>query len=134
MRGSGDLHAWNDHGAYLTRTGTGGEKLRLTLEHRSAPAIDPLELHLVSAPDGSATHLELVGLSPANSDPTLAQPPALPLHDRILSALSHAARPLSRAQLRDTLRVNNNRLGEVLADLERQGRLRRGDDGISATP
>jgi hypothetical protein len=133
LRGSGDLHAWNDHGAYLTRTGPGGERLRLTLEHRSAPAIDPIELRLVSAPDGSGTHLEVVGASPPDSDP-LAQPPAPPLHDRILSALSHAARPLSRAQLRDTLRVNNNRLGEVLTDLERQGRLRRGDDGICATP
>ena len=41
LRGSGDLHAWTDHAAYITRTGPNGERLRLTLEHRSAPALRP---------------------------------------------------------------------------------------------
>jgi hypothetical protein len=60
LRGSGDLHACSDHGVYLTRTSPGGTRVRLTLEHRAAPSIEPLELRWVSEPDGSATHLECV--------------------------------------------------------------------------
>lgn len=130
LRGSGDLHAWTDHAAYLTRVGPNGERLRLTLEHRSAPALDPFELKLVSRPDGSATHIELATATPHSVPaPPADQEPAL--HDRVVTAIRRAGRPLSRAQLRDALRVNNNRLGSVLAELEHAGRLRRTDAGIS---
>jgi hypothetical protein len=133
LRGSGDLHAWNDHGAYLTRTGPNGARLRLTLEHRSAPALEPLELELVSRGDGTATHLEIVSTEPPRSEshpsaPVATQPS---LADRILLAIEKAAHPLSRAQLRALLRVNNNRLGNVLSELERAGRVRRSDAGIA---
>ncbi len=132
LRGSGDLHAWNDHGAYLARIGSAGDRLRLTLEHRAAPALDPLELRLVSNPDGSATHLEVVGPSSLglDHDPALASSPAPSLPDRVLAALRTASKPLSRAQLRDTLRVNNNRLGDALAQLERTGSILRTEAGI----
>jgi hypothetical protein len=135
LRGSGDLHAWNDHGAYLTRTGPDGERLRLTLEHRSAPALEPLELCLVSRDDGTATHLEIA----SSAAPSGGQPPSVlttspSLHDRVLHAIRRAGHPLSRIQLRDTLRVNNNRLGDVINDLERSGRVRRSDAGIAVLP
>jgi hypothetical protein len=39
---------------------------------------------------------------------------------------------MSRVQLRDILHINNNRLGDVLNDLERSGRIRRSEAGISA--
>lgn len=132
LRGSGDLHAWNDHGAYLTRTGPNGDLLRLTLEHRAAPAIEPLDLRLVSRPDGSATHLEVAGCT---GNPTRAEPipcPTAPsLHERTIDVIRRTGGPLSRAQLRAALRVNNNRLGSVLDDLERSGRVRRSDIGIT---
>jgi len=131
LRGSGDLHAWNDHGVYLTRTGPGGARIRLTLEHRAAPTIEPLELRLVSAPDGSATHLEVVG--PASEDPDAAVPvdAAPSLNERVMAVLRSAVGPMSRGHLRATLRINNNRLGEAITELERSGRIRRNDDGIS---
>ncbi len=83
LRGSGDLHAWNDHGAYLTRTGPGGNCIRLTLEHRAAPSIQPIELRLASHPDGSATHLEVVGPASDHNDRDDGDPaPGSPsLHD-----------------------------------------------------
>lgn len=129
LRGSGDLHAWVDHGAYLTRS---ADKLRLTLEHRTAPSEEPIELRLVSLPDGSATHLELDG--PAPDAQTAGRPPApnVPaLHDLVLDTLRRAQRPISRAELRATLRVNNNRLGDVLLNLERQSRIVRSDLGLT---
>jgi hypothetical protein len=134
LRGSGDLHAWNDHGAYLTRTGPRGEHLRLTLEHRSAPALDPIELQLVSRADGSATHLEIVDAPTIPGGAPLAALAAPSLRDRVLLAIRRADHPLSRAQLRDVLHVNNNRLGQVLAELERSGHVGRSDAGITLTP
>lgn len=132
LRGSGDLHAWTDHAAYLTRSGPGAESIRLTLEHRSAPALDPLELRLLSHPDGSATHLEIAPSSvPTNPDPASPNSVGLSLDERVVQALNRAGHPLSRVQLRDILRVNNNRLGGVIANLERAGRVRRSDAGIA---
>ena len=130
LRGSGDLHAWNDHGVYLTRTGPSGSRIRLSLEHRAAPSIDPLELRLVSDADGSATHLEVVGSAADHDelDPASAAPS---LEDRVLAALHRASGPISRAQLRASLRINNNRLGDAIADLERAGRLQRTEHGIT---
>ena len=133
LRGSGDLHAWNDHGAYLTRTGLGGQCIRLTLEHRAAPNIEPVELRLASNSDGSATHLEVVG--PASShdggDNSNEVPNAPSLQQRVLAVLRGAQQPMSRALLRQTLRINNNRLGEAIAALEAQGSIRRGESGLS---
>lgn len=129
LRGSGDLHAWVDHGAYLTRS---ADKLRLTLEHRTAPAQDPIELRLVSLSDGSATHLELDHDPPSSQDPD--KPPAhnVPaLDELVLDTLRRAQSPISRAELRATLRVNNNRLGDVLLNLERQSRIVRSDLGLT---
>ncbi len=119
LRGSGDVHAWLDDAAYLTRQ-NGSDRFALVSEHRSAPApIGPIEVALVSRPDGSATHLEIVGESSPGAEPSAPLPP--PLTDRILSALRGADRPLARVELRQTLRCNNQRLGDALAVLERDG-------------
>jgi hypothetical protein len=119
LRGSGDLHAWTDDSAYLThRKGSG--RLVLVTEHRSAPAPQPVELRLVSRADGSATHLEIVGDAPLD-DNSAPAPAAPPLHDRILAALRAAQGPLLRGELRETLRINNQRLGVALSVLERAG-------------
>lgn len=119
LRGSGDLHAWTDDSAYLTHR-NGSDRLVLVTEHRSAPAPPPVELQLVSRADGSATHLEIVGDAP-HDEGTDPAPTAPSLTDRILAALRDARRPLPRGQLRETVRSNNQRLGDALADLERKG-------------
>jgi AAA domain len=119
LRGSGDLHAWTDDSAYLThRHGEGG--LVLVTEHRSAPPSRPVELKLVSRADGSATHLEIVGDSP-HDDGSAPAPSAPSLTDRILAALRSAPQALLRAELRETLRTNNQRLGDALTVLQREG-------------
>lgn len=119
LRGSGDLHAWTDDSAYLThRNGDG--RLVLVTEHRSAPATLPIELKLVSRPDGSATHLEIMGAPPLD-DGSAPAPSAPSLTDRILATLRGARNPLHRAELRETLRSNNQRLGDALTLLEREG-------------
>jgi hypothetical protein len=116
LRGSGDLHAWLDVGAYLTWE---RERLRLTLEHRSAAAPEPVELALVSRPDGSGTHLEVSSDAPA-------APYGKPLlSERILEQLRAGQVPQRREVLRRSLGVNNQRLGEALSQLEERGLVRK---------
>ena len=116
LRGSSDLHAFVDSLAYLARE---RDALRLHLEHRSAASPDPVELRLVQ---GDATHLELVA-------PPAVDAPPVPLRDRVIERLAAAPGALLRKELRAQLRVNNQRLGDALVALERQGRIVRGAAG-----
>ena len=120
LRGSSDLHAFGDSNAYLARR---GEHLILTLEHRSAASPPPIALALVSRADGSATHLEPAAGGEDNG---------LALAERALAALQNSAQPLTRAGLRERLKVNNQRLGEALAALDQQGAIRRTPQGWTA--
>ncbi|MDT8442554.1 MAG: AAA family ATPase [Desulfuromonadales bacterium] len=120
LRGSGDLHAFGDDNAYLARH---GENLVLTLEHRQAKAPEPLALRLASRPDGSATHLEPLLPLPVAQGKTLA------LADAVVQLLAATNRPLGRTTLRAQLKVNNQRLGDALTQLQQQNRLVRTGDG-----
>lgn len=113
LRGSSDLHAFGDCNAYLAQR---QERLVLTLEHRAAPSPKPMTLALVSAADGSATHLELEHKG---------APPAGSLPERTLDLLQQSAQPVSRTSLRERLKVNNQRLGEALEILSQQGAIQR---------
>lgn len=123
LRGSGDLHAFGDSNAYLVRK---SDKLLLTMEHRFAPETDPVPLALVSDHDGANTHLEVSTHAGDNHQ--------IPLAETVRLALADAGKPLTRAALRQTLRVNNHRLGLALADLENQGIAIRGPGGWTLAP
>jgi len=123
LRGSGDLHAWSDSAAYLTRR---NEQIVVTLEHRSAQAPPPLTLTLELGTDGQSPHLERV--SPRGD----LLPPPLP--DRIRAILSGSKTPVSRAGLRDQLRINNLRLGNELTALEEKGLVARTPSGWVLAP
>jgi hypothetical protein len=129
LRGSGDLHAWGDNNLYLRRS---RDKLVLTVEHRAAAAPPPMTLALVGA-DGD-THLEIVG--DASGCATADEPaPARDLETELLAALDAAGAPLSRSALRASLRVRNERLGEILSQLAADGRIaRRGELWARAEP
>lgn len=119
LRGSSDINAWTDCAAYLVRKSK--DRVQLTLEHRAAASPDPLLLRL--ADEGNSIHLEVVG-----KDTT---PP--PLAEAIRMALRRAGAPRSRAALRQELRVNNQRLGEVLVVLEQRGLVARSAGGWGLT-
>ena len=121
LRGSSDLHAFGDSNAYLARQ---HKHLVLTCEHRAARAPDPLTLELVSTDQGHQAHLEVrSGIAP---DPSGS------LAKRALLVLQNTLSPISRKALRDTLRVNNQRLGEALETLRRQGTVVHTDSGWMA--
>ena len=116
LRGSSDLHAWTDSACYLVRRAD--DRLQLTVEHRAAPAPDPLLLRL----SGDA-HQPLSLLV----DGAAAPPP--PLTEAVRTALRTADQPLSRTALRQRLRVNNARLGVALQTLQQRHLAVRGPNG-----
>ena len=114
LRGSSDLHAWTDHTAILTRK---EEHVVLTLEHRYAAAPPPLRLGLAVGEAG--TGLKILDQLPASSPGG-----SIDLAGAVLKTLRSAGRPLRRRELREQLRVNNQKLGDTLQALETSGRLR----------
>jgi hypothetical protein len=112
LRGSGDIHAFGDSNLYLQRT---KEHLILSSEHRAAPAAAPVHLELV-ATDAETTHLEVIAAPDDDTERSL--------EERVLDLLSQG-RVLTRASLRDSLAVKNERLGMVLESLERAGKIGR---------
>ena len=116
LRGSGDIHAFGDSNLYLQRT---KEHLILSSEHRAAPAAAPVYLELVAI-DAETTHLEVMAAPDDNTEGSL--------EERVLDLLSQG-RVLTRASLRDSLTVKNERLGTVLESLERAGKVGRTPSG-----
>ena len=116
LRGSSDLHAFGDSNLYLRRA---QDRLLLSSEHRAAPASPPVYLQLVSTP-ADTTHLEVVAGPHGERQRDLPQ--------QVLELLA-PGKVLTRTKLREALGVKNERLGEVLASLERAGRIRRTPDG-----
>ena len=116
LRGSSDLHAFGDSNLYLRRA---QDRLLLSSEHRAAPASPPVYLQLVSTP-ADTTHLEVVAGPQGERQRDLPQ--------QVLELLA-PGKVLTRTKLREALGVKNERLGEVLESLERDGRIRRTPDG-----
>ena len=111
LRGSSDIHAFGDSNLYLRRT---RDHLVLQSEHRAAPALPPVHLQLV-ATEEETTHLEVIGEIEEGRRPSL--------EEQVLDLLAGGA-ALSRARLRESLAIKNERLGAALESLERAGRLR----------
>jgi len=109
LRGSSDLHAFGDSNAYLAER---KKRIVLSVEHRSAKSMDPIEMQLVSRANGSATHLEIIADTGSNTSASLA--------DRTLLLLQNSKSPLTRTVIREQLKVNNQRLGDALAHLDKQ--------------
>lgn len=116
LRGSSDIHAFGDSNLYLRRS---SQYLVLSSEHRAAPASPSVHVRLV-ATDGQATHLEVVAEPDGDRRRGVEQ--------QVLDLLANGAAQ-TRAKLRDTLAINNQRLGQVLECLEQSGRLRRTPTG-----
>jgi len=121
LRGSSDLHAWTDSACYLLRRND--QRLRLSVEHRAAPAPDPLMLRLAGG-NGQPCRL--------TPDGPVTPPP--PLAEALRDELRRAGHPLSRTALRQCLRVNNARLGDTLRSLEQRGLVVRGPNGWTLPP
>lgn len=119
LRGSGDFAAWTDSALFLTRHGA--DAMLLTIEHRGAPAPDPLPLRLASDP---APHLAL----DAHGDALPEQRQTDPLEAAVLAALSEAG-PQHTVALQRTLRVRKESVVRAVAALTERGLVARREHG-----
>ena len=115
LRGSSDFHAWGDSNLYLRWR---RDELILSIEHRAAASPPPLALALIA--DDGPVRLEVRDRAPP-------EPDSKPLPERLLAALD--GRPRRQDELRALLRVRNQRLTELLRELEHTRRIVRRPDG-----
>jgi len=116
LRGSGDIHAFGDSNLYLRRSGDG---LMLSSEHRAAAAARSVYLELVTS-DTQTTHLAVTA--------DVGKEQQRDIQTRVLDLLGES-RVLTRAKLRETLSVKNERLGQALENLQQAGRISRTPTG-----
>ncbi len=122
LRGSSEFHAWGDSNLYLRRH---GDQLTLAIEHRAAASATGIPLALrVDEP-----HIALELVAPA---PRVVEPPTLSPADKVEHALVQAGQPVALAALRQSCRMRTATLGQVLAELTRQGRIRKTSAGYQA--
>ncbi len=115
LRGSSELHAWGDSNLYLQRT---RELITLTIEHRAAASPPAMAIELRANAGALALHVA-DGLGAA----TTPTPPSQ--CERVLEALTQSPEPIPLKHLRETCAMRTQRLCEILADLVRDGRVRK---------
>jgi RecA-family ATPase len=123
LRGSSEFHAWGDSNLYLRRT---QQQLTLTVEHRAAPSLQPIELELAQRGDALALQLH------TRDEPGTAAPDSL--DERIKRALAAVGRPMHPAELRESCRVRNATLHERLTSLTGCGQLLHDAEGYRLSP
>jgi len=121
LRGSSDLHAFGDSNAYLAHDRRG---LVLTMEHRGGRPPDPFPLELVC-------HEQTIHLAPCFHE---TMDSADDLNANILQYLTEAKVPKRRKAIRQTMAVNNQRLGASLISLSNQGLIHHTNKGWSPSP
>lgn len=121
LRGSSDIHAWTDSSLLVQKR---GKDLVLMVEHRSAPAPEPMTIRLVQGAGATATHLTVL----RQGDPGNQQWDG-PFTDAIRDLLRQTRQPMTRDAIRKQLAIRNQALGYALADLEQKGLIRRTNTG-----
>jgi hypothetical protein len=118
LRGSSEFHAWGDSNLFLRRQQS---VLTLDIEHRAAPAPDPILLTLVA----SERHLMLQPTTEDMADDDAASPPDV----RALAILADAPQPLTRREMQAHMKVRAATVGDVLDRLLAAGRIVRDAQG-----
>jgi hypothetical protein len=125
LRGSSEFHAWGDSNLYLRRT---ENQITLSVEHRAAPAMPPVDLEL--AQRGESLALE----TRPSAQPTPEAPSPTSVDERIINALSDTDHPLTAAQLRALCSARKATFYTCLEELTRAGRLLRSPEGYRLAP
>jgi len=120
LRGSSEFHAWGDSNLYLRRM---ENQLTLTVEHRAAPSMPPVDLEL--AQRGESLALEI--RASAQSTPETLSPRSV--DERIINALRDAEHPLCASELRNLCAVRKSTFYARLEGLTSAGRLLRSPEG-----
>lgn len=114
LRGSGDFFAWADSLLLVRRRRA---ELLLTVEHRGAPAPEPIGLVLAGDEN---VHLDVVATAEHGEHENTPHGDGrddISLDRTVIETLTNAGTALTRADLRARLRIRNERLGEALTRL-----------------
>jgi AAA domain len=125
LRGSSEFHAWGDSNLYLRRM---ENQLTLSVEHRAAPSIPPIDLEL--AQRGESLALE----TRPSAQPAPVAPSPTSVNERIINALSDTDHPLTAARLRALCSARKATFYTCLEELTRAGRLLRSPEGYRLAP
>jgi hypothetical protein len=118
LRGSSEFHAWGDSNLYLKRR---NDNLSLTIEHRAAPGRTDVPLTLQGTDDQ-------LGLCLLERPPD-PKPSPSPTAEQIHDALSQAKVPIRVAELRKICRIRTETVCNTLAQMQREGRVIRTNQG-----
>ena len=110
LRGSSELHGWGDSNLYLRRK---GPQLTLTTEHRAAPSVDHIPLHLTQSGSALALSVLTEGAAPANLEVSARK--------RVRQALAQLSQPASAQQLRKLCGIRTATLCSALTELSQRG-------------
>ena len=92
------------------------QEIVLTIEHRAAPSPKPITLALVTGDGGAGAHLEVC------RGERRVRASDVPLDTKVVELLEIQDAAMPRTDIRQRLKVNNQRLGDVLTRLELCGR------------
>ena len=112
LRGSSELHVWDDSNLYLRRR---DKQIVLTVEHRAAPGLNDIEIELTD--DGQGPALRLRRAVPDEAAPKPDTP-----EQRIVQALADAEKPLSQRQIRECAATRATTVTAALQTLIRERR------------
>lgn len=129
LRGSSEFHAWGDSNLYLRRH---GDQLTLSVEHRAAPSISSVSLHLDTAADAVA--LAALDGDDRAAAPVAITPAELTVEQRVLAQLESATTPLTATALRKLCQIRNATLKSALAALVADGQLVKDRTGYVLVP
>jgi hypothetical protein len=118
LRGSSDLHAFGDSNLYIRRTRDG---VLLSIEHRSAPAPEPIALELLSQPQ---PHLVAKDKS---ENPAAGEKDGF--FEEVFYQLESSSSQLQIEDIRSRLRVRKQRVVDALKALVESGRVERLGEG-----
>jgi hypothetical protein len=125
LRGSSEFHAWGDSNLYLRRI---ENELTLTIEHRAAPSLPPINLELVERDQALALQLRSSAVNP------VAEAPATSVRERILETLQGRDRPVPASELRTLCPVRKATLYAELQALTKSGHLLSSSKGYRLAP
>ena len=127
LRGTSEFHAWTDSSLFLRRTKD--DRIIMSIEHRSAPSSDGIELILDQSHDDSVSLIRVE--PPKNAEPKVCE---LPVQERVENAIRDARHPISLNAVTKLCRMRKTAISETLADLQHQGRITRTPDGYQLVP
>ena len=122
LRGSSEFHAWGDSNLYLARSAAA---ITLTVEHRAAAPIQPLQLALRVL--GDAAYLEIKQeLAAKETTPNPATP-----ETQILALLANSSAPLRLRAIREHAGLRHETVASTIKALLAQGKLLQNEHGFS---